>query len=32
MKFGIFDVIVFYKFVDEVSQDYVDAILDKSKG
>ena len=29
MKFGIFDVIVFYKFVDEVSQDYVDAILDR---
>lgn len=29
MKFGIFDVIVFYKFVDEVSQDYVDAALDR---
>ena len=29
MKFGIFDVIVFYKFVDEVSQEYVDAILDR---
>lgn len=29
MKFGIFDVIVFYKFVDEVSQYYVDAALDR---
>nr|DAN28939.1 MAG TPA: hypothetical protein [Caudoviricetes sp.] len=29
MKFGIFDVIVFYKFVDEVSQEYVDVILDR---
>ena len=29
MKFGIFDVIVFYKFVDEVSQEYVDAVLDR---
>lgn len=28
MKFGVYDVIVFYKFVDEVSQEYVDAILD----
>lgn len=29
MKFGIFDVIVFYKFVDEVSQEYVDVVLDR---
>lgn len=29
MKFGIFDVIVFYKFVDEVTQEYVDAVLDR---
>lgn len=29
MKFGIFDVIVFYKFVDEVSQEYVDSVLDR---
>lgn len=29
MKFGIFDVIVFYKFVDEVLQEYVDAVLDR---
>lgn len=29
MQFGIYDVIVFYKFVDEVSQDYVDAALDR---
>lgn len=29
MKFGIYDVIVFYKFVDEVSQEYVDVVLDR---
>ena len=28
MKFGIYDVIVFYKFVDEVPQEHVDAVLD----
>ena len=32
MKFGIFDIIVFYKFVDEVSQEYVDAVLDRLRG
>lgn len=29
MKFWIFDVVVFYKFVDEVSQEYVDSVLDR---
>lgn len=29
MKFGIFDVIVFYKFVDEVTQECVDVVLDR---
>lgn len=29
MEFGIYDVIVFYKFVYEVSQEYVDSVLDR---
>lgn len=29
MKFGIFDVIVFYKFVDEVAQEHVGSVLDR---